>query len=147
MGNSTALVADYFRVSHISAATIPNSRLGDILAKMHQGQPLTKHALDFLQQQNLPELYRLACGEIAYEAYIAGLAPDYLNLHQVAQTANQAKDAERQALAAHFLAQKPNHSARKNVRKMDSEAERQLRRKREREATEGSSQKTENKAR
>ncbi|MDC7703839.1 hypothetical protein [Vogesella indigofera] len=136
MGNSIALVADYFRVSHVSSATIPNSRLSNILAKMHQGRSLTKHSLDFLQQQNLPELYRLACREITYEAYVAGLDPDYLRMHQVAQSASQAKDAELQALAAHYLAQKSNHSTRKNVRKMDSEAERQLRRKREREATE-----------
>lgn len=135
MGKFAALVADYFRVSHISAATTPNSRLSDILAKMHQGQPLTKHSLDFLQQQNLLGLYRLACGEITYEAYIAGLDPDYLSMHQVAQLANQAKETERQALAAHYLAQKPNRSARKNVQEMDSEAERQLRRKREREAS------------
>ena len=135
MGSSAALVADHFRVSHIHAATIPNSRLSDILAKMHQGRPLTKHSLDFLQQQNLPGLYRLACGEITHEAYIAGLDPDYLSMHQVAQSASQAKETERQAIAAHYLSQKPNHSGRKTVQKMDSESQRQLRRKREREAS------------
>lgn len=136
MGSSTTYVADYFCVSHISAATIPNSRLSDILARMHQGRPLTKYSLDFLQQQNLPGLYRLACGEINHETYIAGLDPAYLSRHQAAKTANQAKETERQALAAHFFAQKTNNAARKTTRKMDWEAERNLRRRREREATE-----------
>lgn len=125
MGSSTNLVADYYCVSHIPAATIPNSRLSDILARMHQGRPLTKYSLDFLQQQNLPGLYRLACGEITHEIYIAGLDPAYLSRHQAAKAANQAKETERQALAA-------NYPVRKTVPKMDREA----RRKQEREATE-----------
>ena len=136
MATSTPLVAEHFRVSHIPAATIPNSRLSNILSKMHQGQTLTKHSLNFLQQQSLPELYRLACGEITHEAYVAELDPNYLIMNQKAYSVNQAKETERQALASHYLAQKHNRSVRKNVQKLDSEAERQFRRKREREATE-----------
>lgn len=136
MGSSANSVADYYCVSHISAATIPSSRLNDILVRMYQGQPLTKTSLDFLQRQNLPGLYRLACGEITHEAYVAGLDTDYLNSYRAAKAANQAKDAERERLSDHYLSQKTIPPVRETAEKRDWEAERNLRRKREREASE-----------
>ena len=135
MGSSTNLVADYYCVSHISAATIPSSRLNDILVRMYQGQQLTRNSLDFLQRQNLPTLYRLACGEISHDAYVAGLDPAYLIRHQAAATENQAKETERQALAAQYP-RKSDRPSRTTAQKMDWAAERSLRHKREREATE-----------
>lgn len=136
MDSSTYFVADFYCVSHISAATIPGSRLSDILARVHQGRPLTKHALAFLHEQGLPGLYRLACGEMTHEAYLAGLDPAFLARYQAARAAHQAKESERQALEAHDLARKTQYPARKEAPKMDWEAERNLRRKREREETE-----------
>lgn len=136
MGSSTNLVADYYCVSHISAATIPSSRLNDILVRMYQGRQLTKYSLDFLQRQNLPSLYRLACGEITHDAYVSGLDPAYLNRYQAAKAANQAKESERQILAAHYITRKTVRPVRETAEKLDWEAERSLRRKREREATE-----------
>ena len=136
MGSSTNFVADYYCVSHISAATIPSSRLNDILVRMYQGQQLTKNSLDFLQRQNLPALYRLACGEINHDAYVSGLDPDYLNRYQAAKAANQAKETERQNLSDHYLPRKTIHPVRETAEKRDWEAERSLRRKREREASE-----------
>ena len=136
MGSPTNLVADYYCVSHIPAATIPRSRLNEILVRMYQGRLLTKNSLDFLQHQNLPGLYRLACGEITHDAYVAGLDPAYLNMHQAAKAVNQAKETERQSLAAHYAARKTIHPVRKTAEKLDWEAERSLRRKRERAATE-----------
>lgn len=47
MGSPTTQVADHFCVIHIPAAIIPNSRLSDILARMHRGRPLTKYSRDF----------------------------------------------------------------------------------------------------
>lgn len=132
MSSSTNIVADYYCVSHISAATIPSSRLSDILARMHQGRPLTKYSLDFLRQQNLPGLYLLACGEITHEAYISGLDPASLSRHQAAKVANEAKEAELRALAAHYRVRKTNHPPGST----GYEIERKLRRKREREADE-----------
>lgn len=132
MSNSANVVADYFCLSHIAAATIPNSRLNAILARMHQGLTLTKHSLNFLQQQQIPGLYLYACGEITHDEYIAGIEPEFLQAHQAAKVANDAKDNERQALAEHF-------QSRKNLRQSASaaqESERKLRRKREREADE-----------
>jgi hypothetical protein len=136
MGTSTFFVADHYCVSHIPAATIPGSRLSNILARMQQGLPLTKYALEFLAQQNLPGLYRLACGEIAHEAYIAELDPDYLRRNEAAKAVHQAKEAEQQALAAHYPVRKTRGLAHKATSKLDWEAEQKLRRKREREESE-----------
>jgi hypothetical protein len=136
MSSSTNIVADYYCVSHIAAATIPSSRLSDILARMHQGRPLTKHSLDFLQQQNLPGLYLLACGETTHDAYISGLDPASLSRHQAAKVANEAKETERQALAAHYRVRKTNHHSGSTPKKMIGRLNASLRRKREREADE-----------
>lgn len=132
MSSSTNVVADYYCVSHIPAATVPSSRLSDILAKMRQGRQLTKYSLDFLAQQNLPSLYLLACGEITYEAYISGLDPASLSRHQAAKAALEVKEAELQALAAHYRVRKINHTSGST----GYEIERKLRRQREREADE-----------
>ena len=136
MSNSANIVADYYCISHIAAATIPNSRLSTILARMHQGLPLTKHSLDFLRQQYLPGLYLLACGEITHDAYVAGLDPISLSRHQAAKVANEARETERQALAAHFRVRKTSHHSGTTTQENDRETERKLRRKREREADE-----------
>ena len=133
MSSSTNAVADYYCVSHIPAATIPSSRLSSILAMMHGGQSLTKHSLDFLQQQSLFDLYRLACGEITYSTYITGLDPVSLKRHQAARAANEAKEAERLALAARYRIRKTNHPNAGSA----NEIERKLGRKREREAAFG----------
>lgn len=132
MSSSTNVVADYYCVSHIPAATIPCSRLSDILAKMHQGRQLTKYSLDFLRQQNLPNLYLLASGEITYDAYISGLDPASLTRHQAAKAAIEAKEAKLQALAANYRVRKSNHLPGST----DYDIERKMRRKREREADE-----------
>lgn len=136
MSSSTNIIADYYCVRHISAATIPCTRLSDILARMHQGRPLTKHALDFLQQQCFPGLYRLACGEITYEAYITGLDHASLSLHQAAKMVNDAKESELKALAANYHVRKTHHYSGGTSQKLDWETERKLRHKREREADE-----------
>jgi hypothetical protein len=133
MNNLTNIVADYYCVSHITAATIPGSRLSGILAKMHQGRPLTKISLDFLRLQPLPGLYLLACGEITHDAYIAGLDPASLSRHLAAKMLNEAKKTEQQALATHFRIRKTNYPF---GQERDRETERKLRRMREREADE-----------
>ncbi len=136
MSSSTNSVADYYCVSHISAAIIPSSRLSGILAGMHQGRPLTKHSLDFLLQQGLLDLYRLACGEITHEAYLTGLDPASLSRHQAAKVANEAKETAQQALIAHYRVRKTSHPSGSAAHEIDRETERKLRRKREREADE-----------
>lgn len=134
MDTSILLVADHFRVSHIPAATIPGSRLSNILAQMQEGHRLTSLALGFLQRQELPGLYRLACKEITYEAYIADLDTEQLRRNQAAMAALKAKESERQELASHHRAARPKYNATRDD--PDSANPRELRRKRVREESE-----------
>ena len=136
MDSSTSFVADYYRISHIAAATIPGSRLSNILAQLQQGRPLTKLALDFLWEQKLPGLYQLARGEITHAAYIAGLDAEQLLRSQAAMAAHQAKESERQALKARHIARETRRRPPNAAQPKDEEAERNLRRKQEREASE-----------
>lgn len=129
MSSSTYDIAYHYCVSHIPAATIPASRLSNILDTMHQGRPLTAHALNYLQQQNLPGLYQLATGQISDEAYIAALDPGFVASQQIAQAEHKAKEAQLFAREAEYLRSRAAHEA-------DREAQRKLHRQREREASE-----------
>lgn len=91
-------IACHFFVSHIAGATIPASRLSNILDSMYRGRPLTVLSLNYLQQQNLTELHQLATGQITYEAYIAALDPALVAREQAAEAEHQAKEARLAAL-------------------------------------------------
>lgn len=132
--DTSILLVDHFKVGHIPAATIPGSRLSNILAQMQEGHRLTSLALGFLQRQELPGLYRLACGELTHEAYIAGLDTEQLRRNQAAMMALKAKASERQELESQYRAARPKYNATKD--NSDSTAARNLRHKREREASE-----------
>lgn len=90
-------VACHFCVSHITGATIPATRLSNILESIFRGQPLTSLSLNYLQQQNLNELYQLATGQITYEGFIAALDPALVAREQAAKAEHQAKKADRLA--------------------------------------------------
>lgn len=91
-------IASHFCVSRIIGATIPATRLSNILEKMFRGRPLTALSLRYLQQQNLTELHQLASGQITYESYISALDPALLAREQAAKVEHHAKEAERLAL-------------------------------------------------
>ncbi len=118
MSSSTYDTAYHYCVSHIPAATIPASRLSNILDTMRQGRPLTAYSLAYLEQQNLTGLYQLATGQINYEAYIADLDPDFVANQRIARAKHKAQQEQRL------------------TREANAEAGRRLRRQREREASE-----------
>ena len=93
-------IACHFCVSRITGATIPATRLSNILESMFRGRPLTALSLNYLQQQNLTELHQLATGQITYEAFIAALDPALVAREQAAKAEHQAKEAERLAQEA-----------------------------------------------
>ena len=136
MDNSTYDIAYHYCVSHIAAATIPASRLSTILERMHQGRSLTDHSLSYLQRQNLHGLYRLACGEINYEDYIATLDPAVVARQQVSKAEHDANEALRLIRETDYLAHKATRVARRAAPEVDREAQRKLHRKTEREASE-----------
>ena len=93
-------IACHFCVGRITGATIPATRLSNILESMFHGRPLTALSLNYLQQQNLTELHQLATGQITYEAYIAALDPSLVAREKAAKAEHQGKEAERLTQAA-----------------------------------------------
>ena len=68
MNHSTLYdIACHFCVSRISGATIPDTRLSNILESIFRGQPLTLLSLNYSRQKSLNRLYQLATGQITYE--------------------------------------------------------------------------------
>lgn len=133
MHSSTYDIAYHYGVSHIPAATIPASRLSNIIDMMHQGRSLTTYALNYLQQQNLSGLYQLATGQITYEAYIAALDPVLRASQKIAQAEHKAREAQCLVNEAEYVRNKAYQNF---SHKSDSEAQRKLHRQREREASE-----------
>ncbi|SOZ17282.1 hypothetical protein [Cupriavidus taiwanensis] len=127
-------IARHFCVSDIAGATIPATRLSNILNSLHHGRPLTELSLKFLQDQNLIGLQLLATGQITYEAFIAASSLELQARIQAAETARQAKEAELVAREAEWaakykreceaaeLARKVRESDPKYIAKMKSQA-------------------------
>jgi hypothetical protein len=93
-------IACHFFASRISGATIPATRLSNILENMYRGRPLTPLALGYLKQHNFHDLHELAIGKISYQAYIATIDPTLVALEQTAQVELQANEAARLAQKA-----------------------------------------------
>ena len=90
-------IACHFCVSHIAGAIIPSTRLSKILESLFHGQSITLLSLNYLQQQNLNELYQLATGQITYELFIAALDPALVAREKAAKAERQAQMADRLA--------------------------------------------------
>ncbi|HDS1733753.1 hypothetical protein [Pseudomonas sp. BP8] len=95
-------IACHFCVSRITSATIPATRLSNILETMFRGSTLTALSRTYLQQQNLTELHQLATGQITYEAFIAALDPALVASEQAAKIEHQTKNADRLAQEAEW---------------------------------------------
>ncbi|MFT7337814.1 MAG: hypothetical protein ACI92B_001140 [Marinobacter maritimus] len=92
-------IASHFYVSHINAAVIPGTRLGNVLESMFHGRPLTSLSLKYLQELNLTRLHQLASGEITYEAFVEGLDPESIIRERAASAQYHARKKKRQAKA------------------------------------------------
>lgn len=105
MSNSTLCdIARHFCVSDIPGATIPATRLSNILDSMYHGRPLTALSLMYLQKQNLTGLHLLATGQITYEAFVAVADQATVTRLQAVEAERQAKETERLAREAEWAA-------------------------------------------
>ncbi len=66
---SRVYLAGKYLVTDLPGATIPASRLNNILNKIEQGSPLSSIAMMYFQQQGLLALKQFAEGEITYEKF------------------------------------------------------------------------------
>jgi tetratricopeptide (TPR) repeat protein len=95
-------VAAYFRVADIPSATIPATRMSNILENIHRGRPLTTLSLKYLLDQDLLDLHRLAIGEIVYEDYVEAAGRAQLSREQAAAVEREAREVERLAREAEW---------------------------------------------
>lgn len=92
--------ASYFLVSDLPAATIPASRLRDILDKLEDRRPLTTNQLNYLRAQGLAALGKFARGEITYETFREEAHGEQLQRKAAAEAERQAQHAAMQARIA-----------------------------------------------
>ena len=87
MPESAHDLAIKYGLGHIESACIPGTRLSDLLAKLNAGKQLSLLALQYLQQQKLDALHRLAVGDITAEAYFSGLDQKQLTAQRATKAA------------------------------------------------------------
>lgn len=90
-------LAQRFFVTDLSSACIPATRLHNILDSLHQQRPLSNLALDYLQQQGLISLRRLATREISYGAFTEAAGVEQSARKQTVAAKKAAKEAEQRA--------------------------------------------------
>lgn len=86
------LASKYF-VTDLPSATIPATRLHNILENLELGRPLPLGALAYLQQHGLFALQRLALGEITYEAFCKTTSEEQSKREQAAEAKRQKEEA------------------------------------------------------
>ena len=98
-------LARRFFVADLSSACIPATRLHNILDSLHQQRPLSNLALDYLQQQGLISLRRLANGEISYGAFTEVAGEEQSARKRKVAAEKVAKEAEQKAREAAWAIQ------------------------------------------
>lgn len=68
MTNLTSLAQHYY-VDDVPGASIPSSRLRNILENLQHGRPISNLSLDYLEAQGLNALRQFAQNELPYEAF------------------------------------------------------------------------------
>jgi len=86
------LASKYF-VTDLPGATIPATRLQNILENLEQGRTLSEHALMYLQQHGLTALQQFAQGEITYEAFCKATSEEHAKREQAAEAKRQKEEA------------------------------------------------------
>ncbi|MDD5323014.1 MAG: cell envelope integrity protein TolA [Methylococcales bacterium] len=80
-------------MTELPGATIPATRLQNILENLKQGRALSEHALMYLQQHGLTALQQLAQGEITYEAFCKTTSEEQAKREQAAEAKRQKEEA------------------------------------------------------
>lgn len=116
-------LAQHYFVSDLPGASIPASRLRNILDSLQQTRPLTAIALSYLYQQGLMALHLFARGETTYEAFCDVAAPEQAKRRQAAEAERQAKQAAMLALAAEQKARDAAWAAREEAARRARESD------------------------
>lgn len=97
-------VACRYFVNDLPGATIPATRLRNILDSLRQGRQVTANALNYMQEQGLIALHRFARGEITYEAFCEAAEAERATREKSAKAARLASEAEQKCREAAWAA-------------------------------------------
>ncbi len=111
------LASKYF-VADLPGATIPATRLHNILENLEQGRQLPLGALTYLQEQGLFALQQLARGEITYEAFCKATSEEQVKREQWAEAKRRSEETVR-------LRRLEEENAQEAIRKAKYERDRQ----------------------
>lgn len=98
-------VAHRYFVTDRPDASIPATRLSNILDSLQQGRQLSSIALNYLQKQELTSLHRLAQSEVTYEAFCAFGRVEQVKREIAVQAERDAKETEKKASEAAWAVQ------------------------------------------
>ena len=101
-------IAHHYCVEDLASASIPSSRLQQILECIRLGKPVTPLSAKFLQQQHLDALHRLAAGSLSYDQFLELARAEQTVRIEAATTARVAKEADDLARQAAELARMEN---------------------------------------
>jgi hypothetical protein len=92
--------AIHYGVDDLPGATIPSSRLQNILASLQSGKPVTRLSLAYLQQQYLSALQQFAQGGLTYDTCRDLALVERSQRVEAARVVREALEAEQRARAA-----------------------------------------------
>ena len=90
----------HYCVDDLPGATIPGSRLQHILERLRLCRPLTRLGLEFLRQQGLDALHRLATDALPYDRFRKVLVAEQTYRIETATAARLVREAEERACDA-----------------------------------------------
>ncbi len=110
----------YYFVDDRADASVPATRLRNVLDALQQGRPLSALALKYLQQQGLAALHRFAQGESTYESFSTSAQAEQAKRVAAAENDRVAQQAAR-------LIEEAAYRAREQAKRAKFEAERRAR--------------------
>jgi hypothetical protein len=114
-------VALHYCVDDLPSASVPGSRLQNILDCLRLGRPVTPLSLGFLQQQGLEALHRLTTGVLSYDRFLDLARTEQATRIEASTAARLAREAEECAREAEECARDAARQAR--LKLLDEEAE------------------------
>jgi tetratricopeptide (TPR) repeat protein len=113
----------HYCVDDLPGANIPGARLQNILDCLQFDRPVTRLSLDFLQQEGLVALHRLATGALPYDSFrVLALAEQAIRV-EAATAARLVREAEERAREAEERARDAAMQARLRLARMARESD------------------------
>lgn len=115
-----AQIAHLYCVDDIQAASLPGTRLEQVLERIQLGQPITRLGLEYLKNQGFDALFRFTTDSLGYEAFLEIATVERTHRIEAAAAAKVAHEVEEKFREAELLAAS---EAAKKIREAQLQAE------------------------